>query len=465
MKKREFGLLDNLAYAAGDMGNCFTFSFVASFLFPFYVDILKISPATVAILFLTARIVDAFTDVGMGKIVDMKKHTKEGKFRYWILRVAPFVSVAGFLLFAHWIKDFPYTIKVIYIFVTYLFWGSICYTAINIPYGSMASVITDVPEQRASLSSYRTVGSMLAGAAINLSVPIIVFTQVDGRQVPIPERFTMVAFVFSILAFISYMFCYYGSVERIQTENTKQVEKRPLKQEVKIMFKSLATNKPLLAYVVYSIISVTAMFLIMSMNKYIYINYFNDKKAYSIAGVMLLAVTVLLMPTVPYITKRWGKKKPSAYAMLFSALIYGLTAIFQIKSASVYLIITFIGTLGYGYATLISWSFISDIIDAQEVKTHEREDGTIYALVSFARKLAQALVGAIQGYALIAIGYNQNLSVQTAEVSNNIYYFVAFAGAIGLALCFLAMYFLYPLDKEEIEKNSEILRQRKLANK
>lgn len=123
------------------------------------------------------------------------------------------------------------------------------------------------------------------------------------------------------------------------------------------MFKSLATNKPLLAYVVYSIISVTAMFLIMSMNKYIYINYFNDKKAYSIAGVMLLAVTVLLMPTVPYITKRWSKKKPSAYAMLFSALIWTYCNI-QIKSASVYLIITFIETLGYGYATLISWSFI-----------------------------------------------------------------------------------------------------------
>lgn len=133
-KTRQFGMLDKLAYMSGDIANDLSFIFVAMYLMVFYTKVLGVSGATVGILFLTARIVDAFTDVGMGRILDTMQPRPEGKFRFWIKAVSPFVCLSAFLLFVHIVKDFPAPIKIAYIFVTYIFWGSICYTGINIPY-------------------------------------------------------------------------------------------------------------------------------------------------------------------------------------------------------------------------------------------------------------------------------------------------------------------------------------------
>ena len=88
------------------------------------------------------RCVDAFTDITMGHIVDTAKLAKDGKFRPWIRRMCVPVVVAGVLMFNPFIADKSMTFKMVYIYLTYLFWGSICYTGINIPYGSMASGIT-----------------------------------------------------------------------------------------------------------------------------------------------------------------------------------------------------------------------------------------------------------------------------------------------------------------------------------
>ena len=89
MEYRKFGMLDKLAYMSGDVANDLSFIFVMMYLMVFYTKVLGISGAVVGLLFLTARIVDAFTDIGMGRLVDVIKPRKEGKFRFWIKIVAP----------------------------------------------------------------------------------------------------------------------------------------------------------------------------------------------------------------------------------------------------------------------------------------------------------------------------------------------------------------------------------------
>lgn len=154
-----FGMKDRLGYMFGDFGNDFTFILSSMFMMKFYTDVMGLSAGVVGMLMMAARFVDAFTDVTMGQIVDRSKPTKDGKFRPWIKRMCGPVAIASFLIYQSGLADMPYGVKVAYMVVTYLLWGSIFYTSINIPYGSMASAISPDPTDRASLSTWRSVGA------------------------------------------------------------------------------------------------------------------------------------------------------------------------------------------------------------------------------------------------------------------------------------------------------------------
>ena len=97
-KEKPFGIKDKLGYMFGDFGNDFTFIFASSFLMVFYTNVLGIDPKMVGVLFLVARVVDAFTDIGMGRIVDRLPSSRDGKFRPWIKRICVPVAFASFLM-------------------------------------------------------------------------------------------------------------------------------------------------------------------------------------------------------------------------------------------------------------------------------------------------------------------------------------------------------------------------------
>jgi len=161
-----FGMKDKLGYMFGDFGNDFTFILSSTFMMKFYTDVMGLSAGVVGMLMMAARFVDAFSDVTMGQIVDRSKPTKDGKFRPWIKRMCGPVAIASFLIFQAGFADMSYGFKVAWMVITYLLWGSVFYTAINIPYGSMASAISAEPNDRASLSTWRTIGSTLASLVI-----------------------------------------------------------------------------------------------------------------------------------------------------------------------------------------------------------------------------------------------------------------------------------------------------------
>ena len=139
---RPFGLRDKLGYMFGDFGNDFTFILSSSFMMVFYTNVMGISAYLVGLLMMAARFVDAFTDVTMGQIVDRSKLTKDGKFKPWIKRMCGPVAVASFLIYQSGFANMPMGFRIFWMFVTYILWGSIFYTSINIPYGSMASAVS-----------------------------------------------------------------------------------------------------------------------------------------------------------------------------------------------------------------------------------------------------------------------------------------------------------------------------------
>lgn len=198
-----FGMRDKLGYMFGDFGNDFTFILSSSFMLKFYTDVMGIDAAVVGLLMMAARFIDAFTDVTMGQIVDRSKPTKDGKFKPWIKRMCGPVAIASFLIYQSGFANMAYGFKVFWMVITYILWGSIFYTSINIPYGSMASAVSADPKHRAELSTWRTIGATLAGLVIGVGTPVFAYETVNGNTVLSGPRMTIIAGVFGVMAIIS----------------------------------------------------------------------------------------------------------------------------------------------------------------------------------------------------------------------------------------------------------------------
>ena len=243
-----FGMKDKLGYMFGDFGNDFTFILSSSFMLKFYTDVMGVNAAVVGMLMMAARFVDAVTDVTMGQIVDRSKPTKDGKFKPWIKRMCGPVAIASFLIYQSEFANMSMGFKVFWMVATYILWGSIFYTSINIPYGSMASAVTADPKERADLSTWRTIGATLAGLAIGVGTPLVAYEVVDGNTVLSGTRMTIIAGVFSVCAIICYLLCFNLVRERIPVEANNQ------KLEVGKLIKSLVTNRALLGIIAAAIL-------------------------------------------------------------------------------------------------------------------------------------------------------------------------------------------------------------------
>ncbi|WP_044297129.1 MFS transporter [Robinsoniella peoriensis] len=461
---QKFGLKDKIGYMFGDFGNDFFFIFASSFLMVFYTKVLGIGAGAVGTLFLVARFIDAFTDISMGRLVDILLPAKDGKFRPWIRRMCIPVVIAGTLLFVPWIASLPYGARLVYIYITYILWGSICYTAINIPYGSMASALTSNPLERSALSTFRSVGAALANIIVSVGVPLIVYQyDASGNQVVIPQRFFIIACVFAVAALICYILCYKLTNERVVISSEKK-EKVGFAKTVT----ALARNKSLLAIIGAAIVLLLSMLLAQSMNTYLFMDYFKNKSAMSVAGFFNAAATLVLAPFSTKIIKRFGKKEASSIAVLFAAVMYFIMFFVRFTNPWIFCVFIALGNLGTGLFNLMIWAFITDIIDYQEVRSGSRDDGTVYAVYSFARKIGQALAGGLGGWTLAAIGYQSSVGgetvVQTTSVVNNIYSVATLAPAVCYLIVGLILLFWYPLTKKKVLENSRILEERRSQN-
>lgn len=452
---RPFGMRDKLGYMFGDFGNDFTFILSSSFMLKFYTDIMGISASVVGLLMMAARFIDAITDVTMGQIVDHSKPTKDGKFRPWIKRMCGPVAIASFLIYQSEFAGMSTTFKTVWMVVTYILWGSIFYTSVNIPYGSMASAISEKPEDRAALSTWRTIGSTLASTCIGVGVPLVAYVTVDGNTVLSGVRMTTIAGVFSVYAIICYILCFNLTRERVtMTANDEKVDLGKL-------IKSIFTNRSLLGIIVAAIFLLLAMLCMQSMANYVFPNYYGNTVAQSLSQLIgSIAILAICAPFATRLSNKFGKKEVSATACFLSTIVWIICYIVRPSNVYVYVAFYILAFTGLGFFNTLVWAMITDVIDDSEVKNGVREDGTIYSVYSFARKLGQAFSSGLVGTLLTMIGYTAETAFET-EVVNGIFNISCLAPALGLALVGLSLAFLYPLSKKQVDKNcAELARRR-----
>ncbi len=454
---RPFGMRDKIGYAFGDIANDFTFILSSTFLMKFYTDVMGVSTSVIGVLMMVARFVDAFTDVTMGRIVDTSKVGKNGKFRPWLLRGSGLVAFASFLMYASWFRDMGMTFKIVWIFVTYLLWGSVFYTMVNIPYGSMASGITEDPVQRTQLSTYRTVGATIASLVISSGVPMIVYYEdAAGNQVFSGTRFTIVALIFSILAVLCYLVCYFSCTERVKIEPQKRKANAPKNNFVK----NVVTNRALLALIVAAIFLLLSQLTLSSMAQFVFPNYYKNIPAQSTASLLGSLVTFAVAPFSTPAVRKFGKKEFGTVGCIIAA--GSMLVCFLVRPSNVWVFVGFwtLSYLGMAMFNMVLWAFLADVIDYGELKNGVREDGTTYSVYSFARKLGQAASAGLSGGLLGLIGYTE-ATANDAGVISGIFNVTCLVPAIGFAVVSLVLIFWYPLSKKVVDENVKKLAERK----
>lgn len=452
---RPFGFKDKIGYMFRDFGNDFTFILSSSFMLKFYTDVMGIHAAVVGVLMMAARFVDAFTDVAMGQIVDRSKPTKDGKFKPWLRRMCGPVAISSFLVFQSGFANMPYLFKVVWMIVTYILWGSIFYTSINIPYGSMASAISADAKDRASLSTWRSIGSTLAGLVIGVGTPLFAYETVNGNTILSGNRMTIIAGVFSVMAVICYMLCFKLATERVE------VPQNNTKFNFGDLMKSLVTNRSLIGIIAAAILLLLVMLTMQGMNAYLFPNFYGNVAAQSVAALAgSLVMLVVCAPLATKLSAKYGKKELAIGSCLFGAVVYLICWVLKPENPYTYVVFYVVANIGVGFFNMVIWAMITDVIDDAEVKNGVREDGTIYSVYSFARKIGQALSSGMIGALLSVIGYSAATAFNP-EVVNGIFNMTCIIPAIGFVGIALVLMFLYPLSKNRVEANVLELKKRR----
>ena len=456
---RPFGLRDKIGYLFGDFGNDFTFILSTMILMKFYTDVIGVSAGVVGTIMMVARFADAFTDVAMGRICDRSRVKPGiGRFRPWILRMCVPVALSSFLIYQNGIASWTYGAKVAYLTVTYILWSSVFYTSVNIPYGSMASAISPDPGDRQSLSTYRSLGAALAGGLIGVLLPMLAYEKINGVETLVGTRVTAAAAVFSVLAVICLLLCYFLTTERV-TQTADSAANR--EQSTLEMLRAAAGNRALISLIAASVVMLLAQLTMQNMAGYVFPDYYNNAGAQSASTLLMTGGILVAAALAKPLAARFGKAELSVGANAVAAAVSVITYLIRPQSVWVFIGLQALCWLALGLFAMVSWALVTDVIDDQEIKTGVREDGSVYALYSFARKLGQALAAGLSGWLLTMIGYvSGSVSGQTQPVLHGIFAISTLVPALGFGLLSLVLGLWYPLHKKRVNENVALLKER-----
>ncbi len=436
----KFGMRDKVGYAMGDLGCNLSFSLISSYMFLFYTQCIGVSAKHWAWIIIVSKVWDAINDVLIGSMVDRRRISKKSKFMPWITIGSVGLVALTVMVFAP-VQRLPEIGKIIWCLLSYCLW-SVAYTMINVPYGSLHSVITENPKERTALSTFRSIG---AGAAMVLVMLLPKIVYVDNTLSA--NRLFIVSAVFSVAAFFFFWGMRKMVTERVVRED--KVEKVSYISTVKSFF----TNRALVGVTIATVASVVFFMSTSSVNNLVFQFYFNDAEKASFAMIASYLPLVALMPFASTIVSKIGKKNFICVSGLLGALA-GIVMLFlpitpDRKGMIIYIAGLMLVNIGNSVFQIIVWAIVADCIEKNYRKKGVREEGSLYAIYSFFRKLSQGIGSALVALALSAVGYVEEAASQTAQTAANIKTLYIGLVLAGLVMMTLSMFFIYNISFKE----------------
>ena len=512
---------DKIGYAMGDFGSLCVFGLVQSVLQRYYTDILQINIVSIMTMMVVARIWDAINDPIWGRIIDSTKPKADGRYRRWIKIFALPVAISAVLMFVKipGLSDNGY---LIYAYVTYILFGMM-YTCINIPYGSLAQVVTSSDKERSSLSVFRSIGStfgaMPAMALMAVYAVVNVGTKEEPHRVMQYDRTLTGVIVIAVLSVIAFFLCYAWNKERVESKPAPR-QKGQTWKVIGTLFKS----RPFVAVSLASMLYLAAQMFQTGYYSYLFDYYFesglfmvsqvciylpvalvmlyasragqkipategirngiieaviftglyllighpamlvlNILKIFVIAAVSLILINLIIILAVT----KGDRRSLCAYGILLASVVNFILFAMHTHNVMIYLLFCLLTGIGTAFLFLLVWALAADAIDYNEVKFGLHDEATSYSFYSFMRKLGQTVAAVLINSVLLNIGYKDNVldaSHINADVLDKMYNSSALVPAVLFLLVFVLLRFVYPLSKQKIDE-LQVEKEKILAKK
>ena len=521
---RKFGIRDKLAYAAGDFGCNMSFGLKGT-VQTFWLVYMMMETGLFSILLLLVQAWDAINDPLIGTLIDRdKRKYKLGKYKTYILIGAIGLLVGGAAVFL----PFPGAdtlVKALLFVGGYVIWDA-CYTVANVPYGTMLNLVTEDDGERAQLSVFRSIGGAVGGMIPGIILPMLIWEKVtypengaqglwdrlassfegtnvkleDLTHVPnnsvifpdtagnayqvgdavyspltgaqleilIGDRVFLAALIMGVLGFIAFLFM----IKNITVRGNEYAVLNAEGGEKVNFIKSFGTflkNRPAVGCTIAAMGMFLGMQSASTANTIMFATHFGNAGMSGLVMAIGFAPMFLFMPLATKLVKKFGKKEVSAIGSVAGLIGGAILMVFPLCPKDIQLVVYMAGLiffgLGMGFYNCVSWAMMGDAIDYQEWKTGKREEGVVYALHSFFRKLAQgvgpAAVIAIMGTALI--GYDEKLGTigQSAQTAQNMCWLVAILYTFSAVCQFVGVAIIYNIDKKKLAKMKEELAARR----
>ena len=458
--KRIFGMRDKLSYAAGDLGCNMSFALKSTIMAIFWTQFMALGEALYATLLLVVQIWDAINDPLLGSMFDADKRAyKNGKFKTYIFIGALGLLFSGLFFFLP-IPGAPKAMRCILFVLGYVLWDAF-YTVANVPYGYMMSVITTDGSERSQLSTWRSIGSMVGNILPMVLLPVLCYDASNNLK---GETVFIAAIVMGIIGLACFIYMLKTTTIRVDESTVKINEPKQKFNIFKAMLNFLKNRAA-----VGATLAAMAMFLGMqgsaTATTVLFQSYFGNAK---ISGAIMLISYLpmfLFMPFIKKIVDRFGKKEACAVGSavsVFGALLLFLPLGHETLGLVGYIVAQAFFGLGLGFYTCVSWALMADAIDYNEWKNGTKEEGTVYSLHSFFRKLAQGLGPSAVILIMAALGYDGELGAdQPFPVAENMKWLVASLYTFSAVVMFVSIAFIYDLNKKKVAEMTADLKERR----
>ena len=478
---RKFGIRDSIAYAAGDLGCNMSFALKGTIMPLFWTQVMGLS-AWYSLLIVALQVWDAINDPLIGTMIDSdRRKYRRNKFLQYIWFGSIGLIVGGALCFIP-APGAPEWAKIIIFMAGYIIWDAF-YTVANVPYGSLLSLISKDPADRASLSAWRSIGSIAGNMLPMVILPFLVYNADQTLNGPMVF---VAALVMGVLGFICFQFMIKNTEIRVETD-VKANEDQPKFNVFKAMGNFLK-NRPAVG----ATLAAMGMFIGMQgANTAVSVTfqiYFKNAQISGLISMFSLIPIIIFTPLARKMVMKYGKKELSIFGSLcyiLGAAVLFLAPLGIIPVADgqtgldliLYVVAQLIMALGMGIYSTVSWAMMGDAIDYNEWKTGNREEGIVYSLHSFFRKLAQGVGPAVALTIMQGMGYVNNAKPDANGVFTEldvtlfdwafaleIRSLISILFLVAGVMLFVGLGLVYNLDKKTLDKMQEELAARHAAN-
>lgn len=409
-KERPYGTTsagEKLAYAVGDLGSNFVWTFCSSWLTLYYTDSVLMSAALIGTIMLIIRLFDGVSDILFGVVIE-KTHTKIGKARPWFgASIIPLVITQLFVYNVP--SSLSMTGKTIWIIVTYFLLTVVFYTINSLSYHSMLSRFSLDPNDRSKVSSVRGIFAFLAGLLLSVLTPMILNGKGGSK---VQSAWSKTALIFSIACLVLQSITFFGIKEKRMDEEEKKAMPHG---DVKKGVRALLHTKYFYISIIVFICTYILNGLVLAAHVYFARDVLGNANLYTVIAVTSVLATIIGISFAPKMFEKIGKKK----TLMIAAIVYIIGCVVGLigsRSLGMVLAATVIDGIGLAPYVAGIFTFAPDIVDLLEIRTGERYEGLVTSVNSVGTKIGTGLASAALGWGLALGHYNGALEVQPASV-------------------------------------------------